>query len=241
MTSSQVSSEFLSALVDESLPVQPPEGLDETPESPVPPPAVVDFAVYEIATGRVVRVGYVIDEPSALLQAQPGEAVYLGVVPPQHYVTSDGLIAMGEAPSRDHTFDWTAHSWHDARTIEEVQDRRWSEIKQHRDLLESSGFPFAGKTLDSDTRSVQRINTAVQAAQAALSAGEPFDIVWTCADNTTIALDGIAMLGAPVALAVYADQLHQTAKTLRAQIYAATSVEAVAAVEWPVITSEGFL
>lgn len=241
MSTSELSDDGLSARVDESLPDNPPEGLDYAVESPAPMPEVVDFAVYEMATGRVLRSGYVIDEATALLQALPGEAVYLGVVPPQHYVSPDGLIAMGEAPSRDHTFDWSAHAWHDARTIEEIQDRRWSEIKQHRDLLESSGFPFAGKTLDSDTRSVQRINTAVQAAQAALSAGEPFDIVWTCADNTTIALDGVAMLGAPVALAVYADQLHQTAKALRAQIYAANSAEAVAAVEWPVITSEGFL
>lgn len=123
-------------------------------------------------------------------------------------------------------------------TLDVLKAAQWTALKRHRDLLEASGFPYLGKTVDSDSRSVQRINTAVQAAQAAMGAGVPFSIVWTCADNSLLTLDGPGMLGMPVALATYADQLHQTCKTLRAQIEAATTPAAVQAVAWPAQISQ---
>ena len=108
-----------------------------------------------------------------------------------------------------------------------------------RDEIEAAGFPFKGATFDSDTRSVQRINTAVQAAQAALAAGQPFSIAWTCADGSALELDAVGMLGAPVALALYANALHQTAKQMRNQIEAALTAEDIGAVTWPNPTTEG--
>lgn len=195
----------------------------------------VHFAVYATATGQVLRYGYVASEEDAAAQAGEGESVLLGEVPPGHYIEGGVAIPMGEAPSPDHVYDWTVHAWV-TKPLETLRAQRWSDIKLQRDLLEASGFPYLGKSLDSDSRSVQRINTAVQAAQAALAVGQPFAIVWTCADNTLLELDGAQMLGAPVALALYADHLHQTAKALHAQIDAATTAEAIAAVAWPVTT-----
>jgi hypothetical protein len=100
-------------------------------------------------------------------------------------------------------------------------------------LRETQGFPYLGKVFDSDPRSVQRISVAVAAAQAALGAGAPFSIDWTCADNSTITMDGQQMAALPVAFAIWGDALHQQAKALRAQIEAATTVEDVQAVAWP--------
>jgi hypothetical protein len=197
---------------------------------------MVAFAVYDPDTGRVLRGGTMADEASALAQANAGEAIHFGQVPPRHYVGDDGLVDMGEPPTLHHTFDWGAHAWKDLRTIEEIRAVRWAEVKAQRDLLEASGFPYLGKRLDSDARSVQRINTAVQAAQAALAAGVAFPIVWTCADNSLLPLDAAGVVGMPVALATYADQLHQAAKALRAQIEAATTFAEVQAVAWPTTT-----
>ncbi|MCY1197860.1 hypothetical protein D9M72_92280 [compost metagenome] len=121
-------------------------------------------------------------------------------------------------------------------SIEVARERRWAEIKQDRDKKEASGFPYLGAVFDSDPRSVQRIVGAVLAAQAAVAAGETFEIEWTVADNSVLPLDASDVMGMPVALAMYADQLHTISRGLRADIEAAATVEEVEAVNWPVPT-----
>lgn len=178
--------------------------------------------------GQIVMRCQTLDLPQI-----PGHRAFAEAAPENTYRDGDAWVPMPAQPSDAHVFDWATKTWSDPRTLAEVKAARWKAMKRHRDLLEASGFPYRGKRLDSDARSVARINTAVQAAQAALAIGETFAIVWTCADNTTLALDGAGMLGAPVALALYADHLHQACKTLRAQIEAASTPAAVQAVAWP--------
>lgn len=185
------------------------------------------------AHGQVVMRGQTLDLPQ-----RPGCRVFAEAAPANTYRNGDAWVPMPAQPSEAHVFDWLTKAWIDPRTLAEVKAARWAEMKRHRNLLEASGFPYLGKRLDSDARSVQRINTAVQAAQAALAVGEPFAITWTCADNTTLELDGAGMLGAPVALARYADQLHQTCKTLRAQIEAAATPADVQSITWPSTISQ---
>lgn len=114
----------------------------------------------------------------------------------------------------------------------------WAQCRLRRDGLEAGGFPYLGHPLDSDPRAVQRINTAVQAAQEAVAMGQPFAIVWTCMDGHGLALDAAGMKGMPVALAMYADSLHQIAKSFKDRIGAAESIaeleqiEAEIAGEW---------
>ncbi len=86
-----------------SMPLQEDEAL-EVPDH-------VDFSVYADATGQVLRSGYMPTKEMALMQAGEGERVFVGVVPPGHYVGGDGPVAMGDAPSGDYVFDWTAHAW----------------------------------------------------------------------------------------------------------------------------------
>ena len=110
---------------------------------------------------------------------------------------------------------------------------KWEAIKVERDRKETEGFPYMGKIFQSDSRSVQRITTAVQAAQSALALGQPFLIEWATADNSTVDLDAPAMLGLPVALAGYANHLHQLSRSIAELIEAATTPEELAAVVWP--------
>jgi hypothetical protein len=49
-------------------------------------------------------------------------------------------------------------------TLDEAKTQKIAQINTKRDVLEASGFTYKGKVFDSDERSVQRINTAVQAA-----------------------------------------------------------------------------
>lgn len=183
--------------------------------------------------GQIVMRCQTLDLPQI-----PDHRSFAEAAPEGTYRDGDAWMPMPVRPSGAHVFDWAAKAWIDPRTLGELKAAQWTAMKRHRDLLEASGFPYRGKRLDSDSRSVQRINTAVQAAQAALAVGEPFAITWTCADNTTLALDGAGMLGVPVALALYADQLHQACKSLRAQIDTAATPAAVQAITWPAMNSQ---
>lgn len=110
-------------------------------------------------------------------------------------------------------------------------------INAERDLQEVMPFIYLGKRFDADERSVSRIMGAVQAAQAALAAGAPFSVDWVCADNTIVTLDAQQMIAIPAALAqrIYAIHLH--ARTLKAEVEAATSLDDLAAIDvtagWP--------
>lgn len=110
-------------------------------------------------------------------------------------------------------------------TMDELKVAKWVEIKSKRDALEQSGVAYLGKVIDSDTVSVQRIAVAVQAAQAAISASTDFTLDWTCQDNTVLTMTAAQVVGMSVALATYSNQLHQTARELRDQIEAATTVD----------------
>lgn len=118
-------------------------------------------------------------------------------------------------------------------SLDVAKERRWNEIKQLRDKKEASGFPYLGKTFDSDPRSVQRIVGVVLAAQAAAASGEDFLIDWTVADNSVAVLNAQMAIGMPVALASFAGRLHAISRGLRDQIEAAETVEDVEAVVWP--------
>ena len=114
-------------------------------------------------------------------------------------------------------------------TIEEAKQQKWEEIKAYRDAEEQSGCPYMGSVLDSDSLSVQRINTAVQAAQVV---GESFEVSWTMKDNTVIHMAYADVLGMPAALAVFSNQLHMKAREKRDQINAAQTIEEVEAIAW---------
>lgn len=150
----------------------------------------------------------------------------------------DGVaVEFGPRPSEHHVMDAESRSWVLATGVSAlalVQAAKWADIKAERNRLETAGFPYMGKVVDSDAESALRITGATSAAQAALAIGAPFSIDWTCKDNTVLALDASQVVGMLVALAQHADHLHQVSRTLRAAIYAEDATEAnVAAVAWP--------
>lgn len=124
-----------------------------------------------------------------------------------------------------------------ARRLSARQEAMLADISAERDRREESGFPYRGKVLDSTPRSVQRITAAALAAQAALAAGQPFLIDWTCADNSALPLDATGVIGMPVALAQYAAALHAHSRALKATVEAAADQAALDAIDiqagWP--------
>lgn len=104
------------------------------------------------------------------------------------------------------------------KSVESIREMLKARVKALRDQKETEGFAYMGKVFDSDERSVARITSA---ALTALAIGNTFTIDWTAADNSVVTLDQAAMLGMPAALAVYANDLHTTAKAHKAAIDAA--------------------
>lgn len=113
-----------------------------------------------------------------------------------------------------------------------AKEAKSQQVNRLRDEKEASGFPYLGKTFDSDERSASRIFGAVQAAQAAVAAGQPFVIDWTVQDNSVLTLDAQETIGMSVAMAQHANALHQHARALKAQVEAATTQDELDAVEW---------
>lgn len=124
-----------------------------------------------------------------------------------------------------------------ADSLRDLCDSRLGDINVERDRREEAGFPYRGTVLDSTPRSVQRITAAALAAQAALAAGQPFQLDWTCADNSTLTLDAAGVIGMPVALAQHAAALHAHARMLKTAVDAASSEAELAAIDvtagWP--------
>lgn len=198
---------------------------------PVPSDRSFQFTIYKIATGQVMSFG----TTNHLNGMVPDDCDYTLRLAPSidSYFRNGKFKRLPQSPGPVFVFDYLAEQWFDPRNIPQLRADKWAEIKKVRDDLEQAGFPYLGKVLDSDPVSVQRITTAVQAAQAAEASGTPFEISWTCADNTPLALDGPGMLGVPAALAAYGNSLHQTGVALRQAIEAATTPEAIAAITWP--------
>lgn len=136
----------------------------------------------------------------------------------QYQRPSDNYIAQA-----DGTWDYP---------LDLAREAKWQEIKSARDQKEQAGLPYMGKVLDNDPISVQRITTAVQAAQLAISQSQEFSIDWTTQDNTTLVMTAVEVCGIPLALAKYSNDLHVTARTLKDEIDNATSIEEIEKVIW---------
>lgn len=102
-------------------------------------------------------------------------------------------------------------------TADEICDR----INTERDRREQTVFPYAGKSIDSDSVSVQRITVASSTAQMALAVGAPFQLDWACADNGLLTLDAMGVLGMMQALGLHGVHLHYYSRALKDAVRAA--------------------
>ncbi len=117
-------------------------------------------------------------------------------------------------------------------TLENARDRSWNRIKLIREAKELEPFSYNGYVYDADK---VKITGAALGAHMSVSAGIPYEIEFTLADNTTITLDGPGMMSVGIALLQHIDAVHQIGRGLRDQLYAVEcdSFEKIAAIQWP--------
>ena len=139
--------------------------------------------------------------PSLVDLNTPAQAYFVDdpnhIVDRTDYFDSDmhDFVSIGDAPTDNHTFDYSFKQWIDPRSLDDIKAQKWTEIKSQRDHLEFGGFEFEGNTYDSDQVSQGRIMGAALAG---------VNQVWTLADNTTVELS--------------VSQLHQLYVTLQAHV-----------------------
>ena len=156
----------------------------------------------------------------------PSNAVYVDDVNPASmtdYWDFDlhQFVSIGDPPSSHHIFDYAFKQWVDPRTLNEIKNQKWQEIKKQRTQLEFGGFIFEGGLYDSDEISQGRIMGAALAGM---------DQVWTLKDNSTRLLTAAQLVELYAAMAQHVAQCHERGRIARAAIEAAQTKEEVEAV-----------
>ena len=122
-----------------------------------------------------------------------------------------------------------------AVSLAKAKAAKRDQINRARDAEEAAGFDYLGKRFDSDAQAIKRLYGAAMAAQAAIAAGavgtDQF-VDWTCADGTVLTMTYAQAAGVIEAMAVVGNALHMKARELKAQVEAATTVDAVNAIQW---------
>ena len=128
-----------------------------------------------------------------------------------HYVEAGVAAEKAERPSQNHRFDYATKEWIDPRSLQDLKDARWAEVRRERDSAEFGGFTWDGSRFDSDALSQQRITGAVTLAMM----NSAYLVDWTLADNTVRSLNAADMIAVGVALGQHVNACHERARLLR--------------------------
>lgn len=192
------------------------------------------YTVFELATGKIERVVRApVDAPPQFSLDTHGAIE--GVVDDSAYYIDTATLALVPIPVQPgpyHVFDWPTKTWADPRTLTHHQDAAWARIKLDRAAAAVAPLTVGAHTFDADPTSQQLITGAAQMALLAQSSGQPWQIEWTLADNSSATLTAPDMLAVALALAQQVDAAHQRGRLLRAQIYATTDPHQLTNITW---------
>lgn len=130
-----------------------------------------------------------------------------------------------------------------AELLARAKADRWEHIKVRRQQVLDGGVTWNGHRWDTEEDDINRVARTLTSwqralalppeAQAQLPGPVPTSISWTTSDDQEVALtvQGLALLDATINLHIGA--VFEVAKQLRAAINAATTLQAVNAVDWP--------
>jgi len=133
------------------------------------------------------------------------------------------FVALDPAPSKHHIFDYAQKVWIDPRTLDEIKDHKWIEIKHQREATEYGGFLFEGYFYDSDMTSQARIANASDLGVA---------MDWTTQDNQVVFLSAEQLKALKMALAQHIALCHEKGRVARKLIYESETLEQIASVTY---------
>lgn len=144
-----------------------------------------------------------------------------------------GVTAWPAAPSPTYQLRLNAGAltWVDMRTLADAKARAWAAIKKQRSASEFGTFIWDGSVFDCDAESQLRIQFGVLAAMQSTIL-TPFSEAWPLTNLSTRTLGGADMIAVGKALVAHVFSKQAMARSLYAQINAATSLAQVDAVNW---------
>lgn len=133
--------------------------------------------------------------------------------------------------------------WDGSAIVPDLMQARaslWEQVKRIREEKVTQGVTVPGiGTFDSTQEARDNVDGAAGAALAAIVMGAPedFSAEWTLIDNSSVVLSAVEMVQVQAAGVAFINIVHSYARSLRALIYAATSLEELEAIDiesgWP--------
>lgn len=193
------------------------------------------FAIYK-PSGEIYQT-IATSEESLVLPLELAD--YLVALAPEgldtsaHYVDESGMVcAMPARPGSHHAFDWAAKEWADPRTLQDLRDAKWAEIKQARAAAFTAPLVTPFGIFQADDEGQENISRAVLLANNLTALGYPVGIDFTLADDTIRVMNAPAMVQVGLLLGGRVQLIRAHATALRAQIESATA-DQLSEVAWP--------
>lgn len=193
--------------------------------------------IYNKILGNVLRLE-TSDSPPILISAEEGvlPCTYSECIDKldSHYVdlNTKELVPYPPKPHNFSQFNYLTLKWVDPRSLEQIKEAKWEEIKAKRTNAEYAGFTWDGSYFDSDATSQNRINGAVTLALLSLQNQQPYEITWSLANRTFRTLTAQEMISVGLALGTHVQTNFNKGQALQVQIDAATTKEEVDAIHW---------
>jgi hypothetical protein len=141
--------------------------------------------------------------------------------------TTDGAIIPNDPANSDYQeyVQWkSSGNTPDQPTLSQVQNTKTLAIQAAWQANEQGGFPYLGKTIQSDPINAQRITFASLGAQAAISNNTFYSGSWICTDGTSLPLTAQQTISMAATFAVFGLGVYNHAQELLLKVHNATTV-----------------
>ncbi|WP_186071758.1 DUF4376 domain-containing protein [Burkholderia gladioli] len=169
--------------------------------------------VYRVTDGSLVRLGDTITEGSAWTG--------LGELPP----------TLTTLPRPTEACVWQSGAW--VVDLAQAKAAKVAAINAERDQRQGAPFSFNGKEFGADAASISRITSAASLAALARAAGSAYSVDLPAVDGADVTLDADGVTALAGALTAAVSAVFDTARKLKAEIDAASSVAELDAIAWP--------
>ena len=115
--------------------------------------------------------------------------------------------------------------------LESVRQSRLQQMRDKRNAVEFGTFEWDGATFDASPSTVVRLIGSVMMS----SWVQGFTVNWTLADDTERSMTAADLVSLAQALGAHTLATHEKYKTAKAALQAATTIEEVQAVTWPLV------
>lgn len=182
----------------------------------------IHVAVYVTATGVITQL-MTADEDGVAAALKPGQwALEVGpeVGDTTHYVKNNAALPYPVKPTPSAVWDLATEAWVDQRTLQQLKDEKWEQVKAARIVAYQKSFTVGGFTFNGDLPTRLYL-TQLGVSAVATSSGWAGKVATS--DEVVGAVNKTQMLAIIEAMRLQNEAVYVTANLLRGQINAATT------------------